>query len=978
MSIDELKQTLCDESLSFSEKYARLRQLAPQLSADEVEQLSLALKKHSDGLRVALKPDPHTGVLAFLLGKDASHAREVAFGYAHLIYGVRYSYVSSNFQAACRHLERALQYFDRAQNEYGWAYTIITHIWAAFHVGKNDQLEENFARAKQILEMREDYELLSMLYGNTLIVYSRIDRRSERLIEDYLVLSDKVSPIRRIRIYNNIGYFYTKQGKESQSIDYHRQACAIAESLTDHVQPYVTSYLNLAESLRRVGRIQEALACLQKVRMRLQNSSPAEARKAYAQFAQNEAACLRALNRHQEALKTLQDFLHKYPLAAGPDHDYIYIQRELGASYAELGEYDQALEAFQKALDALNAEDEVNRNRLRLMRLAVQLRRAASAPAAAEAYAALQAEAADLQAKLREDELHGAEACLLLAQAHAVSDPSAALHHAELAVQAAAAIDNLPLQYEAHLTLGKLQAHCGELEGAAHNLQTAAACIEAMQRDMAIPFRARFLSNKGEALHHLVQLYIQQEDYSRAFDAIERSKASAFLSLIVGEDSLQVSQDAYTTAVVKEIEQLRAQLYAAEMGERPLGIDAHAQRNRLKQLTEQLYSIMQVQQGRDPRQVLAWQEIQAHLPEDALLIAFYEDDLQYNLFYFDAHSSMPSYARLACNSQEVAQLLDRIRFETDAVNFTLANYSASASPEATLAAAAADAQLLQRQHRFARHMEEAFQIFLAPLAQQLPRYNQLFIVPYGDLHNMPLHLLRMPATAQRSAFYLIEHYVVTILPTANLIAPRLTKALSSAFVIWDDRRWSANRAFRYAQQTADAICAVMPKCSTVHVDDVKPEAVFTQREADVIHLIAHAEYDPGYPTEACIWLGRQALEMSQILRQRLNGAVIFLNSCNVGQLHLEKARGKRAAGDDAIGLGRAFLYAGASALVSSLWNIFDGFTLPLIRPFYTALRKGASCAAALREAQLAFRDQFRMPQNTLHPIIWGAFQSIGR
>jgi CHAT domain-containing protein len=981
MSIAELKQALCDENLTFAEKYARLRLAAPQLSAEEVEELSLALKRYSDTRRNALKPDPHTGVLTFLLGKHAQHNRYIAFGYAHLIYGARYN-VNSNFYAAYRHLQRAMSCFESANNPYGWASTAISYNMAAFNVRRTEAIMTNFERAKNIFIERQDYELLSLLYGNMLPIYLALGHRDEKFIQAYLALSREpsLSILRRARILDNVGYWYTQHGNEYEAAAYHRQACDLLETCENlsHRQAYLNACLNLVESLQRTGRIQEAMRYLHIARTCLPAEPTPELRRVYAPFAYNQAACLRALNRPFEAIQAIHSHLEIYR-SESADYYHAYIHRELGATYAELGQYDHALAAFQKALDALNPNDEINRNRLRLMRLAVQLRRYTdSAPPTPERCADLQTEAADLQYQLRDDALHGAEAKLLLARAYALSDLSSALHYAETAVQAACAVAILPLQYEAYLTLGKLQVQSGNLEAAVHNLQAAVACIEAMQRDMAIPFRTRFLSDKGEALHHLVQLYIQQGDYGNAFDAIERSKASAFLSLVIGEDSLHISQDAATAPLIEEIEQLRAQLYAAEVGERLPSTEALAKRERLKQLTEQLYSAMQVQHGRDPRQVLAWQAIQAHLPSDGLLIAFYEDSEQYSLFWFDANSPTPNYARLACDAQTVADLLERIRFETESVNFILAGYPADDPPEKTLAVAAADPNLARRQQRFARHMEKAFETLLAPLAEQLSRYTQLFIVPYGDLHNAPLHLLRVPAIAEQPAHYLIERYTVTILPTANLVVPRLTKAPSSAFVVWDDRSWSAQRAFRHAAQTANAVCAAMPACTTVHVEAVAPENVFTLHNADVIHLIAHAEYDPSYPTEACIWLGKRALEMAQILQQHLNGAIVFLNSCRIGQLHMERAHGKRAAGDDAIGLGRTFLYAGASALVSSLWDIFDGFTLPLIAPFYAALQAGDSCAAALRKAQLTFRDQFRTPQGELHPIVWGAFQSIGR
>jgi CHAT domain-containing protein len=57
-------------------------------------------------------------------------------------------------------------------------------------------------------------------------------------------------------------------------------------------------------------------------------------------------------------------------------------------------------------------------------------------------------------------------------------------------------------------------------------------------------------------------------------------------------------------------------------------------------------------------------------------------------------------------------------------------------------------------------------------------------------------------------------------------------------------------------------------------------------------------------------------------------------------------------GDELYGLVRAFLYAGAPAVVASLWRVNDCATLLLMAHFYAALAGGVAVGEALKQAQL--------------------------
>ena len=79
-------------------------------------------------------------------------------------------------------------------------------------------------------------------------------------------------------------------------------------------------------------------------------------------------------------------------------------------------------------------------------------------------------------------------------------------------------------------------------------------------------------------------------------------------------------------------------------------------------------------------------------------------------------------------------------------------------------------------------------------------------------------------------------------------------------------------------------------------------------------------------------------------------------------------------GDDWVGLVRAFLYAGASNVLATLWPVEDRATARLMERFYTELAAGRSESEALAAAQ---RWSLSNPA-TAHPFYWAGFTLSGR
>lgn len=93
--------------------------------------------------------------------------------------------------------------------------------------------------------------------------------------------------------------------------------------------------------------------------------------------------------------------------------------------------------------------------------------------------------------------------------------------------------------------------------------------------------------------------------------------------------------------------------------------------------------------------------------------------------------------------------------------------------------------------------------------------------------------------------------------------------------------------------------------------------------------------------------------------------LVVLSACRTGA-------GDYLIGEGVYGLQRAFLSAGAGAVLTSLWDVDDADTQLLITEFYRGWLGGLSKSAALRQAQRRLRAI--RPQ----PRVWGAFALLGR
>ncbi len=107
------------------------------------------------------------------------------------------------------------------------------------------------------------------------------------------------------------------------------------------------------------------------------------------------------------------------------------------------------------------------------------------------------------------------------------------------------------------------------------------------------------------------------------------------------------------------------------------------------------------------------------------------------------------------------------------------------------------------------------------------------------------------------------------------------------------------------------------------------------------------------------------LRMSEVMGLELNSDIVALTACQTGL-------GRRISGEGTMGMGRAFQYAGAKAVLMTLWSVAEKSSVILTESFFRHLKEGKSKLESLRLARKEIRDA-----GYDHPFFWAPFILVG-
>jgi CHAT domain-containing protein/tetratricopeptide (TPR) repeat protein len=288
-------------------------------------------------------------------------------------------------------------------------------------------------------------------------------------------------------------------------------------------------------------------------------------------------------------------------------------------------------------------------------------------------------------------------------------------------------------------------------------------------------------------------------------------------------------------------------------------------------------------------------------------------------------------------------------------------------------------------------------LVLAPLADRLSRVHHLAIVPDGALQTIPFAALPQPRTASQTGEALIANHALVFLPSPSTLAAlrqraeereekpdKLIAVIAYPVTSPNDPR-IAHPAVQIpepvelgrlpqTEKEAKTILSFVPKGMgrLILGFEAVPEVIKDPdlRRYRYIHFGAHSLVDPRNPELSGIVLsgftpdgGRRngRLSFYEIYDLDLPVDLVSLSTCR-------SADGPQIRREGPITMTRSFLYAGASRVLGTLWNVGDKAAQELTSAFYEGiLRKGKTPAESLRDAQDAMR------RNNWSRRDWGAF-----
>lgn len=286
----------------------------------------------------------------------------------------------------------------------------------------------------------------------------------------------------------------------------------------------------------------------------------------------------------------------------------------------------------------------------------------------------------------------------------------------------------------------------------------------------------------------------------------------------------------------------------------------------------------------------------------------------------------------------------------------------------------------------------------------LDEVRNLIIIPDGILHYLPFETLRILDGGEWK--YLIERYAVSYCPSAS--------SFGALKHLPEDRAWGSDLlavggsvyeaihsfreqlvagpspSFERPQRNPRASLRALPHSRT-EVSNIA--RLFSRDKAKIlmgraasedrfkalpledfkiIHFACHGLLDESHPLRSALALSPSPggqndglLQVREIYGLTIKSDLVVLSACHTARGTLENTEGP-------MGLARAFFFAGARAVLATLWPLSDKAAVALMGEFYRNYLQGLQARDALRLAKLKM-----LGTPWAHPYYWAALTLYG-
>ncbi len=261
-----------------------------------------------------------------------------------------------------------------------------------------------------------------------------------------------------------------------------------------------------------------------------------------------------------------------------------------------------------------------------------------------------------------------------------------------------------------------------------------------------------------------------------------------------------------------------------------------------------------------------------------------------------------------------------------------------------------------------------FQAILAPgLPDDLPK--QLVVVPDEKLLLIPFEALPVTdkGTNYFNADYLVRHMDVAYTSYLEIVQQNTSKEINKSAIsfAYNYKRETHFPGYLKNVEQESAVFNSILGGSTftgVEATESNYKAIATSR---IQHLAMHGTASEDIPyirfrNEKDATNDGKLYEY-EIYNTQIPAELVILTAC-------ESNMGEIASSEGSISLSRAFVGAGANAVISSLWTLNDEASLNIFEPFLNQFQKSENAVTALSSAKLAYLEN--ADELLAHPYFW--------
>ncbi len=271
------------------------------------------------------------------------------------------------------------------------------------------------------------------------------------------------------------------------------------------------------------------------------------------------------------------------------------------------------------------------------------------------------------------------------------------------------------------------------------------------------------------------------------------------------------------------------------------------------------------------------------------------------------------------------------------------------------------------------YTSSAFDVYELLQLSAIQMYKNVVIIPDGLLSYLPFGALLTHETSDtqfNTMPFVIKKQCLTYNPNTSFYLNSKDeipnkKNVLGLFPVFE----KSNQELTYSIDEANSIKNKMNTKLFMNEKATKENFIKNVTNYNTIHISTHAQAG-NFVTPSHIQFYDDMLFLQEIYALHTSAQLVILSACESGIGKLQK-------GEGAMSLARGFQYAGADAVLFSLWKINDKSTSQIMDYFYKSYSKNSSAFISNNQSKLDYLNNKNISNAKKSPYYWNTFVYYG-